>query len=540
MVSNLKLEKYQHDIKAINFNDINEYYCQKYVVFYDNKNNLSAAIVKPNLFNYIIKKYGQNIKIYVIEQNKLFAILDKNFENLKTHKAINHLSETFNAPNAKTINYKKMVIGFIILFLSGLLLVKNIFNLINNGIYLIQNFLKLMLFKASIDEELNHNNTTIVCRKLPIYTILVPLYKESKKLNSIISAIKKLHYPKSKLDVKFILEADDQITIDELKKINLPRYIHLIKVPFSLPRTKPKAMNYAMNSVRGKYLGVYDAEDRPDPDQLLKAINAFNTLPKEYVCVQARLNFYNANENILTKFFSIEYSLWFKYLLKGLNKYNLPITLGGTSNHFKVSALKKVGYWDAYNVTEDADLGIRLYLNDFKVHLIDSETLEEAPIFLTSWCWQRSRWIKGFFQTFYVFLIRTKDYKNFGLLNVFSVYVFIGFASYSFVCMPWLVIMFLFKLNKYIYYLWIINAIVSLTYMYGAIYYIIKEQNKLVISTFTVFIWPLYFILHTIAAYISIFEMFRSPFKWQKTQHGVSLQQDLNMTTRTDHKTNKL
>ena len=181
-----------------------------------------------------------------------------------------------------------------------------------------------------------------------------------------------------------------------LSIVDLPKYIHVIKVPVSFPRTKPKAMNYAISYVKGEYLCVYDAEDRPDSDQLLKALQAFKELSQEYACVQARLNFYNPNENMLTSFFSIEYSLWFEYLLKGLNLYELPITLGGTSNHFKVSALEKIGYWDAYNVTEDADLGIRLYSNGYKVHIIDSETLEEAPIGLFNWLAQRTRWIKGF------------------------------------------------------------------------------------------------------------------------------------------------
>ncbi|MDN3030621.1 MAG: glycosyltransferase family 2 protein [Candidatus Tisiphia sp.] len=200
----------------------------------------------------------------------------------------------------------------------------------------------------------------------------------------------------------------------------LPCYIHLIKVPFTLPRTKPKSLNYAMQYCKGKYVVIYDAEDRPDTDQLLKAVIAFDSLPKEYVCLQAKLNFYNENENLLTKLFSIEYCLWFKYLLKGLSIMNLPVTLGGTSNHFKVDALQKIGFWDAYNVTEDADLGIRLYSFGYKVHMIDSYTLEESPIDIINWINQRSRWIKGFIQTFLVFLAQKDKYKRFKFYQIIT------------------------------------------------------------------------------------------------------------------------
>ncbi|CAF1409727.1 unnamed protein product, partial [Didymodactylos carnosus] len=192
---------------------------------------------------------------------------------------------------------------------------------------------------------------------LRIYTILLPLYKEANKLKSLINYITNLDYPKNKLDVKIIVESDDLSMVHENILYTLPSYMHLIKVPFSLPRTKPKALNYAMQYCKGKYVVIYDAEDRPAFDQLLKAVIEFDRLPEEYVCLQAKLTFYNENENLLTKLFNIEYCIWFEYLLTGLSLMSLPVLLGGTSNHFKLDILQKVGFWDAYNVTEDADLG---------------------------------------------------------------------------------------------------------------------------------------------------------------------------------------
>jgi cellulose synthase/poly-beta-1,6-N-acetylglucosamine synthase-like glycosyltransferase len=285
------------------------------------------------------------LKFYSVTEKDLFSILEQSFSQLITHKSQHYLSLVSKDVSAKTVDYKKMITGFLLLFTISLLFFPNLFHFANNAIYLAQNFFKMLLFKRSIAKNSNPPRPTFKKHegRIPIYTIFVPLYKEVRKLRSIIRAIDNLDYPKSKLDVKFIIEADDKETIKALAIIDLPRYIHVIKVPFSLPRTKPKAMNYATAYIKGDYLCIYDAEDKPDSDQLLKALHAFKQLPEEYACVQARLNFYNSGENLLTRFFSMEYTLWFEYLLKGLDLYGLPITLGGTSNHFKVSVLKKIG-----------------------------------------------------------------------------------------------------------------------------------------------------------------------------------------------------
>lgn len=532
------LDPSTEDITAINFNDFNEYYRHGYLLFYNSQNQLSCGITNQDsvgTIKDILKNFDvDSLKFYRLKETDLVLILEKSFNKLNTDRAINHLSTKLKH-TAKTANYPKFTLGFITLFIASLIFFSNSFNLLNNVIYLVQNIFKAILFKRSVEFQHQENFTKkdLDCNyaariksnldNMPIYTIFVPLYKEVKKLKSIISAIDNINYPKEKLDVKFIIEGDDQDTIKALQILSLPRYVHVIKVPFSLPRTKPKAMNYAMAYVKGEYLCIYDAEDRPDPDQLMKALDAFSQLSEEYACVQARLNFYNKTENILTKFFSIEYSLWFDYLIKGLSLYDLPLTLGGTSNHFKVSVLKKIGAWDAYNVTEDAELGVRLYLNGYKVHLLDSETLEESPVGLKNWLLQRIRWIKGFIQTIYVFMISPENHRKLGWSKVFSVYIFIGFSSYSFFCMPWLISIFLLDLHKYVYYSWIINTTFSLIYVYSTACYILKRQKVYPADFVILILWPLYFVLHSIAAYLAIWEIASKPFKWNKTEHGVSM-----------------
>ena len=195
--------------------------------------------------------------------------------------------------------------------------------------------------------------------------------------------------------MKLLIEEDDLETLIALNKIIIPNFFEVIKIPISNPRTKPKACNYGLQFALGEYVVVYDAEDRPAKDQLKQVLAKFNSRDDRLVCVQARLNYYNRDENYLSQMFAIEYSLLFDYMMPGLKKINMPIALGGTSNHFITKKLLELGGWDAFNVTEDADLGIRLRHLGYETGLIDNITLEEATITINAWVIQRSRWIKG-------------------------------------------------------------------------------------------------------------------------------------------------
>lgn len=456
--------------------------------------------------------------------------INKTTNSKNTDFAINHLSNINPNASAKNINYPKMVSGFLLLFFLTMFLFTNLFSIINNLAYLLQNILKTFLFKKSLITKEEISPTAPMHDNMPIYSILIPLYKEELKVQSIVDAMACMNYPRDKLDIKLIIEGDDTLTKRVLSLIELPSYIHVIRVPYSLPRTKPKALNYAMHYVKGELVTIFDAEDIPDPDQLLKALYAFNNLPDNVACVQAKLNFYNDKKNFLTRLFSIEYSIWFEYLLRALSLLDLPVTLGGTSNHFKIDKLKEVGYWDAYNVTEDADLGLRLYLNGYKVHLINSTTMEESPTTVSVWLAQRTRWIKGFFQTAYIFMKAKKDLSKFNVIKIFTVYIFVGISTYSFFALPWLLISLTLDINYSIYYMWLINSIFAFSYMYSIVYLVLnRDKNNFKywsITEWLIFLcWPFYFILHTIACYRAIWEIIISPFKWNKTPHGENIEE---------------
>lgn len=238
--------------------------------------------------------------------------------------------------------------------------------------------------------------------ELPVYTILVPLYREANVAGSIIQALSRLQYPRELLDIKLLLEEDDDLTTAAVRSIELgPEYDVVIVAP-SHPRTKPKACNHGLLRARGDFVVIFDAEDKPEPDQLLKAVYAFGQAGPEVACLQAKLNYFNARENFITRSFAIEYTAWFDMVLPGLQLLNAPIPLGGTSNHFRTKILQELGGWDPFNVTEDCDLGIRLAIREYRTMLLDSTTWEEANTEVGNWIRQRSRWIKGYMQTHFV------------------------------------------------------------------------------------------------------------------------------------------
>jgi hypothetical protein len=234
---------------------------------------------------------------------------------------------------------------------------------------------------------------------LPVYTVLVPAFGEANVVHQLIDNLSHLDYPADKLDILLLLEEDDDATIEAARAARPPPTVTIVIVPRGAPQTKPKACNVGLFFARGDYLVIYDAEDKPDPDQLKRAVVAFSRGDQRLVCVQAALNYWNVDENALTRMFTVEYSYWFDYMLPGLDALGQAIPLGGTSNHFRTDALRKLGGWDPFNVTEDADLGIRASALGYTVGVVNSTTYEEANNDYRNWIRQRSRWIKGYMQT---------------------------------------------------------------------------------------------------------------------------------------------
>ena len=369
---------------------------------------------------------------------------------------------------------------------------------------------------------------------LPHYSVLVPLYREAQSVPSLIASLSSLDYPKSKLDIKLIIEYEDKETLQAVISAQPSSMFELVIVPAMQPRTKPKACNYALTFVRGEFVVIFDAEDRPEPDQLKRAVSAFARMPEDVACLQARLGYYNRDENLLTRWFSLEYGMLFGLLLGGLSRLRMPLPLGGTSNHFRTSLLRQVGEWDAYNVTEDADLGIRLAARGYRTCMLNSWTWEEAPTDVAVWLRQRSRWIKGYLQTWAVHMRHpVRLYRNIGFLSFFGFQLFFALSSFVYFFAPWLwgiafwqcVVLGKADFSS-------LGCVMAgsvfvggfLVQWFGAEVTLLNVRWcyaggwKMLLA---LLFFPLYGVLHSLASIKAVWQFIRKPYYWEKTPHGV-------------------
>lgn len=366
---------------------------------------------------------------------------------------------------------------------------------------------------------------------LPVYSILVPMYRESSAVMArLIANLAALDYPKEKLDIKLICEADDTACLADLKALHPPAYMEIVAVAPSQPRTKPKACNVALMRLRGEYAVIYDAEDAPAPDQLKCALAMFAQGDETLACVQARLNYYNRDENTLTQMFSLEYSALFRLLLPALERMGLPIPLGGTSNHLRTAALISAGGWDAFNVTEDADLGIRLAYLGFTTRTLPSLTLEESPISVRAWMMQRTRWIKGYIQTWLVYIRdRAVLKQRLGTRGYYGFQFFIGAPALTFLLAPFFWAAFIVSLSGMFAESlsgWM-QVICAFSFVGGTLSHWLFARKAMQVEGWhgmgrAFYLYPFYWLLHSVAAARAMWQLVTAPHYWEKTVHGVS------------------
>ncbi|WP_372422223.1 glycosyltransferase [Salinarimonas chemoclinalis] len=380
---------------------------------------------------------------------------------------------------------------------------------------------------------------------LPVYTILVPLYDEARVVARLTEALRALDYPPEKLDIKLLVEADDGATAAAIDALSLPGTFEAFVVPAGEPRTKPRALNAALPLARGAFTVVFDAEDRPEPDQLRLAVAAFDREGPDLACLQARLSIHNARQNWLAASFAVEYAALFDVINPGLIRLGLPIPLGGTSNHFRTAPLRAIGGWDAWNVTEDADIGLRLAALGLRTGDLPSTTWEEAPTRHRQWLNQRSRWMKGFMQTL---LTHTREPRRsiavLGARRVAIVWLVVGGTVLSALLYP---------LTLFVVVslaaggvgaalapgpdpAWVEAALAPLplpiailatttcawglatTFAVAGLALRRRRRRDLLALVPTM---PLYFFLVSVAAWRGLQDLVRRPYHWHKTSHGL-------------------
>jgi cellulose synthase/poly-beta-1,6-N-acetylglucosamine synthase-like glycosyltransferase len=397
---------------------------------------------------------------------------------------------------------------------------------------------RVLLFRRSLQADIVHTVTDEHARavpdaELPVYTVLIPAYREPEVIAGLIANIVALEYPPSRLDVKLLIEHDDPETLDAIHACEPPPHITVVLIPPSEPRTKPKAVNFGLCLAEGELVTIYDAEDRPEPLQLRRSAVAFTRVEPNVVCLQAALAYFNADQNIITRWFESEYLCWFQFFLPGLAARSAPIPLGGTSNHIRREALDLAGGWDAFNVTEDADLGVRLHRMGYRCAVLDSVTLEEATSDFVNWARQRSRWQKGYLQTW---LVHMRDPRRLRRELGWS-----GFVNFNLLLGGTPVLALLNPIFWALTCLWFVTYSQHISALFPAVLYypallcwaggnaLIAYLNLLTVQltrkpqlAFAALISPIYWLMMSVAAYKALYQLIRKPSHWEKTTHGMS------------------
>lgn len=375
--------------------------------------------------------------------------------------------------------------------------------------------------------------TALPTETRPVYSVFVALYHEADVVAQLVGVLDRLEWPRSRLDIKLICEADDHATLDALRRLPLGPQYEIVAVPPTLPRTKPKALSYALPGARGEYLVIYDAEDRPHPRQLAEAWAKFRTAPAALACLQAPLVVSNAATSWVSALFALEYAALFRRLLPLLASKSLPMPLGGTSNHFRTAVLRRCGGWDPHNVTEDADLGLRLHRLGYVCGTLDLPTLEDAPEDIHTWIGQRTRWFKGWLQTWLVLMRQpSRLIGEMGVIPFAVFQVLIGGLILSSLAHP--------LLMAYVgHVVWQMtgDGLFSATLFHLSLFFIditnifgsyaafialgrapMRPRERAAVGWRWILV-PVYWLFISLAAWRAVAELHTKPFFWNKTTH---------------------
>jgi cellulose synthase/poly-beta-1,6-N-acetylglucosamine synthase-like glycosyltransferase len=507
---------------------------------------VATARPGPETLLFARAQWGADVDFVVTSKFDILWQVQNVFREFQSQQAVYELAETDPEMSARNVIMPMQLVALFVILtglaaglafapIGTLIVINAVMTVFYLGNFIFKGVLVWVGGRVPVSASLALDIEARLLRdeELPAYTILVPMFREPEVLPILAHALRQLDYPLGKLDIKIVLEEGDHETIDATKALGLEGVFEIIRVPPSKPQTKPKACNYALKFARGELVVIYDAEDKPEPDQLRKVVAAFRRSPANTACIQCRLNYYNARENWLTRMFTLDYALWFDLMLPGLERLGIPIPLGGTSNHFKINMLRELRAWDPFNVTEDADLGLRMTQKGYRVGVIDSTTFEEANCATGNWIRQRSRWIKGYMQTF---LVHTRRPLRFlwqqGPLATIGFVFFIGGTMLSGLLNP---------LFWGIFVIWLITETAGFAFAFPPVLLCLALFNLLMgnglfiylamIAPFrrgwleltpyglTVF-W--YWVLTSIAAFKGLWQLIVNPFYWEKTQHGIS------------------
>jgi len=368
------------------------------------------------------------------------------------------------------------------------------------------------------------NAAAIPGAELPSYTILVPAYQEQDVIAGMVRCLENIDYPKDRLEALILVERRDAATKQAIAEAAPAPFIRIVEIPPGKPQTKPRSANAGLLLAKGDLIVIYDAEDRPDPGQLRLVAAHFAASDDTLACVQAKLMVANAGQSFITRQFALEYCLRYELTLPGLARLGLPIPLGGTSNHFRTRVLRELGGWDAWNVTEDADLGMRCSALGYRVEVADSHTYGEMPHRITAWTKQRTRWLKGFMLTA---LVHTRNpartWRTFGRAGTITMLIFMAGTPLLYLAQPITLAIWASHYTGFAARQLPAGPIVSdiqlaVVIAWTALAVAAARRHHLARAVFAPLL-PAYWLMHWTASWRGLYQLIRAPFLWEKTPH---------------------
>ncbi len=504
---------------------------------------LSATLHEPTILaQQIAALRAQGIPVAIAPNHGIEAALDRVGRNQRLERSVFGLYRSQPAMSARRSATRWQGVAFAGLTMTAIFgvwfdtpaalqTVFGIMSLAFLSIALTRSLALIELFRAPTRSQ--HLIQRRPDDQLPTYSVLIPLFREASVLAGLVDAMTRLDYPPGLLEILLVIEDVDLETKAQLIQMALPGNVRIIVVPDQLPRTKPKALNYALETARGEYVVVYDAEDRPEPAQLRRAVDIFLSEPADLACVQARLNIYNAHASWISRQFTIEYSALFDAILPSLERCGWPIPLGGTSNHFPRRVLDAIGGWDPFNVTEDADLGIRLVRQGWRTRVASATTWEEAPIYARQWFHQRTRWLKGWMQTWLVHMRAPwRLMRELGIWKFIGFQVVVGGILLSALVHPAFYVIAIAAALGHAVELpdtewavalqWVAWGNLAVGYVVAASVGAIAAARRRQRLTVSIVLLPLYWLMISAAAYRALWQLWRAPHHWEKTPHGAA------------------
>jgi cellulose synthase/poly-beta-1,6-N-acetylglucosamine synthase-like glycosyltransferase len=508
--------------------------------------DVTVAVVDPfdrDLLAAVREAVGGEFAVVVSTPSQISGLLNRCYGagavreaalGLKESDPENSASPVLTSTQAMTI--AALIPALVVFIVGALSVVALVFNSATMVLYAASSIFRVRLINIATNPARRRDSYDAPPiagdENLPMYSILVPMYHEAAVVGNLLRSLGNLDYPAQLLDILLICEADDPETIAAIRALHLPSQFRLLIVPDVAPKTKPKACNYGLQFARGEMVVIYDAEDLPEADQLRRVLTVFAEAGDDLACVQARLQYWNWNTNLLTRWFTIEYTMWFDLILPGLEQVDAPVPLGGTSNHFRMEVLRELGGWDPFNVTEDADLGLRLHKKGYRTLNVESTTFEEANSHLGNWIRQRSRWMKGHMQTWLVHNRHPRQtIRELGWRPYLSFQLLIGMGVFGALLNPiyWTLILLWAVAHtgiisqdfpSIVAYLAALNLLVwNFAFVYAAAAGVARRGAWVLVLY--AFISPLYWALMSFACWKGLFQLITRPFYWEKTVHGL-------------------